>query len=526
MKTNLIHKSFFIICALMFASFSLARALEMSSTYIGPVGGNWSDPNNWSPSIAPNNSGSQTFDVTVGSDYPGVTLDLNVAVNSLTMVNDFSGITLVDHSLSSTASSIGVNFPNEQLGGGVIYAFAQHGSVVANLGNLADFSGTTLNTGSYVADASAADLGVTATIQFNGANIQANNCYVGIDGAGSRFVDENGHDALANLQHTMVNGTLDIETGRSFTTGGPFVNEGEVWVISTGYGAPATLTVKGDYTGIGYPLDPGTVGLVLMLAPGPTSDAKMIIKGQLTNYDANTSTLEKCRFQWEAAGGRKAVTQALGGAAPLDIVTSHASLTLFGPHTGFRDRNGQDALRNLSRSARFLIGDRDFTTAGSFTSTSRLSIFGNSRFTVNGNLTIKGDQFQVFPLTGYAAGEDGFPNDPPYKKSYVTVMGNLNLAPSARFRFGIFDTATLPSVAVGGNAVLGGALVPYLLEGANVTSSDSFTLLSASKISGHFSNVASGGRVNVISFADESMLGTALVTITKTSLIMSDFQLN
>ena len=148
MKTSLIHKSFFIICALMCASFSLARAQETSSTYIGPVGGNWSDPNNWSPSIVPNNSGSQTFDVTVGSDYPGVTLDLNVAVNSLTMVNDFSGITLVDHSLSSTASSIGVNFPNEQLGGGVIYAFAQHGSVVANLGNLADLSGTTLNTGS------------------------------------------------------------------------------------------------------------------------------------------------------------------------------------------------------------------------------------------------------------------------------------------------------------------------------------------------------------------------------------------
>jgi len=206
-------------------------------------------------------------------------------------------------------------------------------------------------------------------------------------------------------------------------------------------------------------------------------------------------------------------------------VTNNASLSLYGPNTGLRDKFGNDALRNLAVSARFFMGDRDFMTHSSFTSTSRLSIYGNSNFTVNGTLTIKGDQFQVFALTGYALnGEDGFPNDPPYKKSYITVIGNLNLASAARFRYGIYDDATLPSVSVGGTAILGGALVPYLLDGANVTSSDSFTLLTAHKIVGRFSNVANGGRVDVISFPDGSTLGTALVTITNTSLILSDFQ--
>jgi hypothetical protein len=57
-------------------------------------------------------------------------------------------------------------------------------------------------------------------------------------------------------------------------------------------------------------------------------------------------------------------------------------------------------------------------------------------------------------------------------------------------------------------------------------SSDSFTLVTAAKIVGQFSNVPSGGRVTAISFSDGSELGTFLVTITRTSLVLSDFQRN
>jgi hypothetical protein len=59
-----------------------------------------------------------------------------------------------------------------------------------------------------------------------------------------------------------------------------------------------------------------------------------------------------------------------------------------------------------------------------------------------------------------------------------------------------------------------------------VTSSDSFTLLTATKVVGKFSNVAKGGRVDVLSFSDASVLGTTLVTITETKLVLSDFQSN
>src|SRR5437762_4770716 len=85
MKTNLLCKISSIICALMFASFSSAQAATINSTYTGPIGGNWNDPANWSPNTVPNNNGTDTFNVSVDSEYPGVTLDVDVNLNSLTL---------------------------------------------------------------------------------------------------------------------------------------------------------------------------------------------------------------------------------------------------------------------------------------------------------------------------------------------------------------------------------------------------------------------------------------------------------
>ncbi len=102
-------------------------------------------------------------------------------------------------------------------------------------------------------------------------------------------------------------------------------------------------------------------------------------------------------------------------------------------------------------------------------------------------------------------------------------MGNLNLSGAARFRYGIFDNATLPSIRIGGTAILGGELVLYVFDGSPVTSSDTFTVLTASEIRRQFTNVVSGGRVTAISPAGVP-LGTFLVTISNTSVLVSDFQ--
>jgi hypothetical protein len=385
-------------------------------------------------------------------------------------------------------------------------------------------SGNTLTRGNYLP---LADPGRTSTIQFNGADIRTNNAGIQIAGPGAGLLDENGNDALRNIEHNLLNGQLAPALfGHNFTNSGSLVNEGEIDIVTYSFDQSAdlatTFTVSGDFTDIGFP-DDGNLGFVDIEAPG--ADAKLLINGALTNYDAAHKTLSKMWCQWEAAGGHSATTQVLGGSKPLHIVTSQAALQLFGPNTGFRDKFGNDALRNLAVSARLLVGDRDFATVDSFTCTNRLSIYGGSNFTVNGHLTINAGRFEVSSESGYAhaGGGPGFPNQP-YEKSNITVRGNLNLMSGINCRFVIFDNATLSSVRIGGAAILNGVLQIRLLDGANPTSSDSFILLTAAKIVGQFSNVASGGRVTATSFSDGSELGTFLVTITKRSLILSDFQ--
>jgi hypothetical protein len=298
----------------MLASFSSARAQVTNSTWIGQPGDNWSDASKWDPAIVPNNSGNQSFNVSagVGSEFPGINLDLNVTVNSLTFTVDQAATFIIDHNLSSAATDLGTAFANEQFGGGIILAIAQSTKVFVNLGNLANFSGTTLTSGNFLA---LADPGETCTIEFNGADIRTNGGAIQIAGAGGRLTDQTGNDALRNVQHNLLNGQLAFGVGRNFTATGSLVNEGEIDVGAQSFDqnpdVATTLTVNGDYTGIGFP-DDGNLGIAIITAPGPNADAKMVIKGALTNYDTAHKALSKTWYQWEAAGGHSATTQVLG----------------------------------------------------------------------------------------------------------------------------------------------------------------------------------------------------------------------
>ncbi len=364
MKTNLLHKSSLCLCAIMLVASNSAPAVSMTtpsvlthdlpltlrSTYVGPVGGNWSNPANWSPPFVPNSYRSILgFNVSVGREFPGVTLDINALVHSLTLTGNQSTVYLLNHSLTSAATSVGVNFPNQLFGGGFLFLAAEKRDVLARLGNLADFSGTTLNTGNYVIVASTTNPELTATVQFNDADIRTNRADIQLAGPGSRIIDQTGNDALSHFNYNQgASSIFDIEAGRNLTTEGSLVNEGEVHVLA-GFGgdeATTTLTINGDYTGIGSPFDPGTNGVAFLVAPGPLGDARMVIRGHLTNYDGNTHTLRKSYWWWEAANGRKAVTQVLGGPVAMDIVPSRAALILIGPLPVFG--TGMDATRSVT----------------------------------------------------------------------------------------------------------------------------------------------------------------------------------
>ena len=533
MKTN--AKSFLILFFLITVALIPARADFIKSTYVGPSDGNWGDPSNWSPAIVPNNGGGNSFAATIANVF--LTLDLDVTVNRLTFKpGDGNPIILggtapflfcLDHDFSSAHTKVG--------NGGIVDADAESTDVTVDLGELADFSGTTLGTGNtyYVVTA---EPGRTATMKFDGANIVTNTALIELIGANARLTDENGADALAHFRHNAFDGYFDLEVGRNFTTEGAFVNEGGIAIFASDPASVSgdlntTLTINGNYTGVGYPLDPNTDGLVSLTAPGPMGDAKMLINGALTNYDSGTQTLHKSYFGWEAAGGASATTRVLGGGKPLDIVTSEAALSLFGPNTGFRDKFGNDALRNLAFSARLLIGDRKFTTANNFTSTSRLGIFGDTRFVVSGHLTISRGFFEVSPLTGYARnGDPGFPTTP-YLSSQVIVRGNFNLPSPGILRFHILNEAKTATVNVKGAAIFAGSLQAGVEDISKIHGGDSFTVLTADRISGQFSNVACGGRINDVYGSFDQFgnplgdpIGSFRVTYNKSSLVLSNFR--
>ncbi len=532
MKTN--AKLFCILFVLITVAFLPARADFIKSTYIGPSDGSWGDPANWSPAIVPNNGGGDSFAATIANVF--LTLDLDVTVNRLAF-KPGDGIPIIlggtapllacfDHDFSSLNTKVGT--------GGIPYFFADTKDVTADLGNLADFSGTTLNSGYLYAVAASA--GRTATLKFNGANIVKNNAGLDLAGAGARVVDENGDDALRHFRHNLLYGYLALEVGRDFTTESSFVNEGEIVIFSTdpdfiSGDVTTTLSINGNYTGIGYPLDPDTNGAATLSAAGPVGDARMIINAALTNYDSATHTLDKSAFAWLAANGASATTRVLRGNMPLDIVTSNASLVLFGPNTGFRDSSGRNALRNLTTSARLLLGDRDFTTKGDFTSTSRLSIFGDTQMTVRGNLTIQSGFLALWPLTGYAfAGEPGFPTNPAYLDANLLVRKNVTLPAQSFLRFHVYDAITLATMTVNGSVTLAGTLQIAVDDVTQLSPSDSISVMSANQIVGQFANVASGSRLDsYIGFDVDNNpigdpLGSFLVTYDETTLVLSDFQ--
>ena len=105
MKTK--AQSFLLTCALITVALIPARADLIKSTYIGPIGGNWSDPANWSPPIVPNNTPDTKFLVRVPEESPGVILDLDVHLQKLKLTPELIQVAAIEpHDLPSKRNLI------------------------------------------------------------------------------------------------------------------------------------------------------------------------------------------------------------------------------------------------------------------------------------------------------------------------------------------------------------------------------------------------------------------------------------
>ncbi|MBA2743036.1 MAG: hypothetical protein H0U43_01760 [Chthoniobacterales bacterium] len=545
MKKSRLRKILLTTCVCLLA-ISATRAETINSKYVGPAGGKWSRPANWSPSIVPDNTPARSFNVSVGAQLPGVFQDIDVTLNSLTLTDDASTVWPMDHNLTSAATSLGSDFAGAPYGGGIIFLSAAHRSIVAELGNLAEFSGTTFNTGNLIADAALADAGVSATIRFNGADIRQSGGDIQFTGPRSYLEDKNGDSAIRHFQHNLPSGIFHFEAGRSFTTEGSLVNEGETHVFAMFTGTPidpsdhgvsalTTLTVNGNFT----MLTSDAEGYVEMISKGAGKNARLQVKGVITDYDPATKTLKGGLYELTAGEGGACIVQVLG--EPLDIVKIESFMSLIGPNTTFLDSTGANALRNLSQTgpdAYFRIGDRDFKTAGDFTSAGILSIRGNSHFNVSGDLTITGGLFNVTEQTGYNQENtlNNYAGATEFGDAVVSVAGKLTLADPAMTRFDITPSAHTAQVHVAGSASLGGTLTVFLIDNMDGTHPDPAigngrTLITASSFIGSFDNVKSGGRVLAYSSDrvrntrfDGVLAGSYKVTYDNRSLVISDFE--
>lgn len=518
--TPAIKKRLLLVCAAFAFLGGHAFAQATSSTYVGPDNGNWNDPANWSPALVPNNSGTATFDVTI--DSKTVNLDIDPTISSLTMPGDDINVFLysTDHSIKIGAT--------DEVAFGDIEFTADQQDVMCDLGDFKAFSNKRLDETAWFIAVNAA-AGKTAMLKFNGADVVSNNGAPGFMGPGlAQITDENGLDAFRNMVRNEVLGFFQVGPGLGshYTVAKSVTNEG----VFTNYDG-ATLTFAQDLTLIGdlrNPDDQGG-GVIYEFSTAANLPTHVVVNGVLTNYDPTTKTLHGGRVDFEATNGGANTFQVLGGAL-FDVVNNDASILLKGAGSILLDKNGGDALRNLTTSHRLRFAARDFTTAGSLTSsnetTATLAVRGSSHMTVSGNLTMQNGVLEISPLAGFELTD-------PIENSQLLVQGNLVLAPQSYLRFEVFGASGMGQIYVNGNAAFAGDLQIFLLPDATITTAGSLTLLNADSITGQFSNVVSGGRVTTYAIGGSGdhlgqfgglITGTFKATYDNDSLVISDFR--
>jgi hypothetical protein len=226
-------------------------------------------------------------------------------------------------------------------------------------GTLANFDSGTLTGGTWI---------VAGTLRFNGAAITTNAANIVLDksdpGAVGLIVDQNDHDALANLQ--VNSSSLSFLGGRNFIDAGYFYDGGILTI-----GAGTTFTASYEYN---------EAGTAVIQAGGTLS-----IQGQLDNFDPTTGTLTGGAF-------RIAGRLQFAGAA---ILSNASDLTLDGPGASIGDLNpvSNNALTNFATNAsagRFTVLNMTYTISPAFLNLGTLTAGAGSTLVLSHELTQTG----------------------------------------------------------------------------------------------------------------------------------------
>ncbi|MGI8820869.1 MAG: hypothetical protein ACR2ID_08400 [Chthoniobacterales bacterium] len=514
-KSLLLGRTFPAACAVL-ALLHSASAVTFESSFVGPNNGVWSNAANWSPNSVPNNGGGNLYNVTVGQDVIA-RLDIDVTINNLTLGASSGRVFGTDHNLTMTGTtSMGA-------GNRLDVVSSSAAAVKFNLNNLANFSGTTLNSGGYFVTAAT---GTTSQLQFNGANIVTNSARIGLIGAGASIIDQNGNNALANLTTNTDTGFIRFGSGYNFTTSNNFENQGYM-VVRPG----STATFNGSFTATetGAP-DSGLIE-IFGTSSGPSftqGNGAVAVNGSFTNVNAAGDTLTGGQYSM-LSNGTATATLRFNNA---NIINNAASIVLTGPNSQILDQNGLDGMRNIASNSGFLLISRQTrSTSGALANSGVLAFLGGANVTIGGGLSNDGF-LGVLPFDDYLhiGGVPGFDPAPDGAlTTLVTVNGNLSLTSNSDVYFEIFDPTITASMRVNGLAAFDGILELVLFDPSLLTSTDSLTLiLTDGPITGSFANVLSGGRLDATQDTETGgtgdVVGSFRVDYNGNSLTITDFQ--
>jgi hypothetical protein len=232
--------------------------------------------------------------------------------------------------------------------------FDNSGTVEVQVGTLSvvgpfsQFSGTTLTGGTYI---------VSATFQFNNADIQTNAGTIVLDGLSPRIVNESNQDALKNLATNAAGGTFTLRNGSRFSTATSvtFSNMGTLVV-----GVGCTFTISGGFANF---------------AGATLTGGEYRISGtlQFRNADIQTNLANIVLDGWSAD-----IVDLANNDALLDLATNAGRLTI---------QNGDNIFlpSALSNAGALIIGSgSSLTINGAYTQTGSTSVLNNGRLILAG----------------------------------------------------------------------------------------------------------------------------------------------
>ncbi len=269
----------------------------------------------------------------------------NITTNAATLT--LAGGTIENANNSNALAGLAVNSGKLTIGGSsnnlstTAASFSNTGTLTINSGDsftakaLTQISGTTLSAGTYV-------LGGNLDLSTGTANITTNAATLTLEG-GTIENTSNSSNALLNL--AVNSKSLTLADNASFTTTGNFTNGGAL-TVNTG----STFTVLSSKA--------------------------------LSNYHASTNTLTGGSY---VVGG----TLAFNAGATGGIKTDSANITLEGLGEIENSNGNTNALLNLatigSTGALTLAQNANFTAAGGFTNSGKLTIDSGSTFALTGS---------------------------------------------------------------------------------------------------------------------------------------------